>query len=56
VFAFSDTPWNDPVAMGNVLADYEDAGGIVVVGTAAWDHTGCWNLQGRWMTGGYSPL
>jgi len=55
VFAFSDTPWNDPVAMGNVLADYEDAGGIVVVGTAAWDHTGCWNLQGRWMTGGYSP-
>ena len=55
VFAFSDTPWNDPVAMGNVLADYEDAGGIVVVANAAWDLTGGWNLQGRWMTDGYSP-
>ena len=55
VFAFSATPWSDPVAMGNVLADYEDAGGIVVVATAAWDHVGCWNLQGRWMTDGYSP-
>ena len=41
--------------MGNVLADYEDAGGIVVVANAAWDLTGGWNLQGRWMTDGYSP-
>jgi hypothetical protein len=55
VFAFSNTPWNDPVAMGNVLADYEDAGGIVVVANAAWDVTGGWNLQGRWMTDGYGP-
>ena len=36
VFAFSDTAWNDPVEMGNVLADYEDGGGVVIVGTFAW--------------------
>jgi hypothetical protein len=55
VFAFSDTSWNDPVAMGDVLADYEDSGGIVVVANAAWDQTGCWSLQGRWMSDGYTP-
>ena len=33
VFTFSNNVWHDAVAMGNVLADYEDAGGVVVVGT-----------------------
>src|SRR5438128_3281971 len=55
VFAFSNNFWSDAVAMGNVLADYEDAGGVVVVGTFAWDNRGGWLLQGRWITGGYSP-
>jgi len=55
VFAFSNTAWNDAVAMGNVLADCQDAGGVVVVGTSAWDNRGGWLLQGRWMTGGYTP-
>jgi N-acetylneuraminic acid mutarotase len=55
VFAFSNNGWADPVAMGDVLADYEDAGGVVVVSTFAWDNRGPWNLQGRWMTGGYTP-
>ena len=55
VFAYSGNPWNDPVAMGNVLADYEDGGGVVIVGTFAWDNRGTWNLAGRWMTGGYTP-
>lgn len=55
VYAFSNDPWFDAVAMGNVLADYEDAGGVVVVGTFAWNNMGGWLLQGRWMTGGYSP-
>ena len=41
--------------MGDVLADYEDGGGVVVVGTFAWDNRGGWLLQGRWVTGGYSP-
>ena len=35
VFAYSAYPWSDPVAMGNVLADYEDGGGVAVVGTCA---------------------
>jgi hypothetical protein len=30
VVAFSDSPYFDPVGMGNVLADYADGGGIVV--------------------------
>src|SRR5438132_7359194 len=55
VFAFSNNGWNSAVAMGDVLADYEDAGGVVVVGTFAWDSRGGWLLQGRWITGGYSP-
>ena len=55
VFTFSNNIWNDAVAMGNVLADYEDAGGVVVVGNHAWANDGGWLLQGRWMTGGYSP-
>jgi N-acetylneuraminic acid mutarotase/cell division septation protein DedD len=55
VFAFSNNVWNDAVAMGNVLADYEDGGGIVLVATFAWDSGGGWLLQGRWITDGYSP-
>jgi hypothetical protein len=53
VVAFSNNMYNDPVGMGNVLADYEDAGGIVV-GTE-FDWFGTFGLQGRWITGGYSP-
>jgi hypothetical protein len=56
VFAFSNSGWNDAVAMGNVLADYQDGGGVVVVGTFAWDNRGPWLLGGRWVTGGYSPF
>src|ERR1043166_3025562 len=55
VFAFSNNAWNDATAMGNVLADYEDAGGVVVVSTFAYDNRGGWLLAGRWVTGGYSP-
>jgi hypothetical protein len=47
--------WNNPVAMGNVLADYQDAGGAVVVMTFSYQ-TGALTLQGRWMTGGYTPF
>src|SRR6266516_7827650 len=42
--------------MGNVLADYKDGGGVVVVSTFAWDNRGPWLLGGRWVTGGYSPF
>jgi Kelch motif len=54
VYAFSNNGWFDAVAMGNVLADYQDGGGVVVVGTFAWDNRGPWLLAGRWVTGGYS--
>ena len=56
VFAYSAYPWSDAVAMGDVLADYEDGGGVVVVGTFAWWDTGPWKLAGRWITGGYTPF
>jgi hypothetical protein len=55
VFAFSNNFWFDAVAMGDVLADYEDGGGIVVVSTFAFDSRGGWLLDGRWVTGGYTP-
>src|SRR5207248_1697607 len=55
VYAFSNNGWNDATAMGNVLADYEDAGGEVVVSTFAYDNRGPWLLAGRWVTGGYTP-
>src|SRR5436190_11678494 len=35
VFTFSNNVWADSVAIGNVLADYEDGGGVVVVGNHA---------------------
>jgi len=55
VFAFdAGGLWNDPLAMGNVLADYEDGGGVVVVGDIAWYNFGHWYLEARWMFDGYS--
>ncbi len=55
VVAYSNSPYGDPVGMGNVLADYQDAGGIVVA--TAFDWFGSpFGLDGRWMTGGYTPF
>ena len=55
VVAFSNDAYNDAVAMGNVLADYADAGGIVV--GLAFDWLGPpFGLNGRWITGGYTPF
>jgi N-acetylneuraminic acid mutarotase len=56
VFAFSNNGWNNATGMGDVLADYQDAGGVVVVGTFAYDSRGPWLLAGRWVTGGYTPF
>ncbi|HST04540.1 MAG TPA: S-layer homology domain-containing protein [Chloroflexia bacterium] len=53
VVLYSNTEYQDPVTLGNVIADYQDAGGIVVATNANW-----WGppygLDGRWMTGGYT--
>ncbi len=53
VVVYSNTEYDDPVALGNVIADYQDAGGVVVATNANW-----WGppygMDGRWMTGGYT--
>lgn len=55
VFTWNNVDYADPVSMGNVLADYTDWGGGVVV--AAFASTGGTSvvapLGGRWATGGY---
>ena len=55
VVAFSNNAYNDAVAMGNVLADYADAGGIVVALAFDWSGSPL-GLEGRWITGGYTPF
>jgi len=53
VLVYSDGSFNDPVAMGNVLADYVDAGGRVVVAVFAWNPG---DLAGRLVSGNYLPF
>jgi Immunoglobulin I-set domain/Immunoglobulin domain/Protein of unknown function (DUF642) len=53
VLVYSDAAFNDSVGMGNVLADYVDAGGGLVVATFGFNDG---SLQGRLATGGYLPL
>ena len=55
VVAFSNSPYADAVAMGNVLADYADTGGIVVGLNFDWFGPP-FGLDGRWITGGYTPF
>ena len=55
VFAFSDAPYADMVAMGNILADYVDAGGHVVLGAFDW-YGPPYGLDGRIMNTLYNPF
>ncbi len=55
VVAFSNNPYSDAVAMGNVLADYADTGGVVVGLNFDWFGPP-FGLDGRWITGGYTPF
>ncbi len=55
VFAYTDGGVDDSVALGNVLADYVDAGGNVVEATFGYFTTGI-GIQGRWQTGGYKAM
>src|SRR4029453_17051385 len=55
VVPFSNSAYNDATAMGDVLADYADAGGIVVGLNFNWFGPP-FGLAGRWMTGGYTPF
>jgi PKD repeat protein len=55
VFAFSWFAYDDRAAMGNVLADYVDAGGLVVLGTFDW-YGPPFGLDGRILTSPYNPF
>ncbi|MEE2938899.1 MAG: hypothetical protein VX460_00810 [Planctomycetota bacterium] len=57
VLTWSNTDYFDPVALGDLLADYSDAGGAVVVSVFANTSTDApRHLQGRWVTGGYEII
>lgn len=50
-------PWSDPVAAGDVLADYADQGGRLILMDAALSTGGFgFGLEGRITTSGYSPV
>ena len=56
VLVWSNYSFQSATGLGNVLADYVDAGGGVV---QAWGSNSTFssthNIQGRWITGSYSP-
>lgn len=53
VLVFSDSTFNNASGLGDVLANYVDAGGGVV--QAAFTTFTSWSLAGRWETGHYDP-
>ena len=55
VLVWSDTYFSNPSSLGDVLADYVDAGGGVVLAWAADSLGGNIAPTGRWTSGGYSP-
>lgn len=56
VLVYSDSPFNDSIAMGNVLADYIDQGGGVALATFAFYNGAGLGIQGRLVSGGYLPF
>ena len=56
VMIFSDDDFSDPVALGNVLADYIDQGGGAVLQTFAFTTSPGLGPQGRVSTNGYLPF
>jgi M6 family metalloprotease-like protein len=57
VLVYSDIPFNNAAALGNVLASYVDAGGGVVVSTFALFNLGSgFGIEGRLLTDGYLPF
>jgi hypothetical protein len=56
VVPFSNSAFNNATGMGDVLADYVDAGGVVVqFGFANYGPGQPYGLNGRWVTGNYNP-
>ncbi len=57
VLTWTYSNYHDAVQLGNVLADYSDQhGGVVVAALANVESTGQRYLQGRWLTGGYEVV
>lgn len=56
VLVYSDASFNNNTDLGNVLADFIDQGGGVVMGTFAFLSSGGLSVQGRLVTGGYLPF
>jgi subtilisin-like proprotein convertase family protein/N-acetylneuraminic acid mutarotase len=54
VVVSGNTSWSSAATLGNNLADYLDNGGVAVVFNFAWYGTGP-GVEGRWLTGGYTP-
>jgi hypothetical protein len=54
VLAYTNYPPYDAVSLGNVLADYVDGGGCLVICTYSFSNP--WEILGRITTTGYSPL
>ncbi len=54
VICFSNNTFYNPVALGDTLAAYVDAGGVVILATFA--HTTGWHIQGRITTGPYATF
>ncbi|MGH2958701.1 MAG: hypothetical protein ACRDKE_03790, partial [Solirubrobacterales bacterium] len=55
----NDCRWADSVALGNLMADFQDRGGVVVADTwNFWDEANDpgYSIRGRWASGGYSPF
>ena len=54
----ANSPFADPAALGDMLADYVDAGGTVIQTVPTfYDPAGRgWGLQGRFINEGYSPF
>ena len=54
VLVYTNYRPSSQIGLGNVLADYVDAGGHVVLCTYSFSNN--WDIEGRIMTSGYSPL
>lgn len=54
VLAYTNYIPSNATALGNVLADYVDAGGQLTLSTYSFSNP--WEIEGRVMTAGYSPL
>lgn len=54
VILIANFPYSDPVAVGDVLADYVDGGGAVIMTIASFIDG--WDVRGRFFSGGYYPF